>query len=414
MRQLNRRQVLGYSAASALAAPFVRMLERPARAAVDTGGAKRLLVFFSPNGVIHDHWRPIGSETSFNFAAGSVLEALTPHKDDLIIIDGMDFAEGDNHEGGMAAMLTANGPNSLDQVVADHIGTSSRFGSLEFGVQTSAWGGNVQTRMCYRDGSYVTPDDDPQNVFNRLFGDLGDDTLGLRRQSVIDLAKLELTDLRTRLGVSERLRLDAHIASIEAVERSLSGGSTCDSPTSPSYLSASDNDNFPDITTQQIDLAVQALACGSTNVATLQLSHTVSPTVFTWLGETDGHHSLSHVDDGNTAGVASFVNCERWFAEQFAHLLDQLVATEDPDTGGSMLDSTLVLWAKELGDGRAHTCTDVPWIIAGNAGGFFSTGRYLNVGGATQDGVLTSICNAFGMENETFGAGSHGPLGALR
>ncbi len=414
MHRLNRRQVLGYSAAGALAAPFVRMLERPARASVDTGGAKRLLIFFSPNGVIHEHWRPSGTEESFSFPAGSVLEALTPHKEDLIVIDGMDFAEGTNHEGGMAAMLTANGNTSIDQIVADHIGSSSRFSSLELGVQTSAWGGSVQTRMCYRDGSYVTPDDDPQNVFYRLFGDMGDDSLNRRRQSVIDMAQLELTDLRGRLGSSAQIRLDAHIAGIQAVERSLSGETTCDSPATPEYLTTSDNDNFPHIARQQIDLAVQSLACGATNVTTLQLSHTVSPTVFTWLGESDGHHTLSHCDDSNLTGVESFVNCERWFAEQFAYLLDQLVATEDPETGGTMLDDTLVLWAKELGDGRAHTCTEVPWILAGNAGGFFRTGRYLNLGGATQDGVLTSIGNAFGIEMETFGSGSHGPVEVLR
>ena len=53
-------------------------------------------------------------------------------------------------------------------------------------------------------------------------------------------------------------------------------------------------------------------------------------------------------------------------------------------------------------------------MIAGNAGGFFSTGRYLNLGGATQDGVLTSITNAFGLELESFGTGTHGPVGVLR
>jgi len=413
LHQLNRRRFLGYSAATAVAAPFIRLLENPAHA-VDVGGAQRLLIFFSPNGTIHDHWRPTGSEHSFSFDAGTVLESLTPHKDDLLVIDGMDFAEGTNHEGGMVAMLTANGGNSVDQVIADHIGTTTRFPSLELAVQTSAWGGSTQTRMCYRDGSFVTPDDDPQSVFSRLFGDLGDDKIAHRRQSVIDLAKVELDDLRKRLGVTEKVRLDAHIESLLAVERSLSGDSLCESPSSPESVTASSNDNFPTVAQQQIDLAVQALACGTTNVCTVQLSHTVSPTVFTWLGEADGHHSLSHCDDSNTAGVNSFINCERWFAEQFAYLLDQMVATEDPTTGGSMLDSTLVLWAKELGDGRAHTCTDVPWVIAGSADGFFSTGRYVNLGGATQDGVLTSITNAFGLELESFGAGSHGPVGVLR
>ena len=46
--------------------------------------------------------------------------------------------------------------------------------SLEFGVQTSAWGGNVQTRMSYGGpGLYVPPDDSPKSAFERMFGDIG-------------------------------------------------------------------------------------------------------------------------------------------------------------------------------------------------------------------------------------------------
>ena len=55
------------------------------------------------------------------------MESLTPHKDDLLVIDNMDFCTGNNHEGGMAAMLTASGNTSIDQMVADHIGGDSRF-----------------------------------------------------------------------------------------------------------------------------------------------------------------------------------------------------------------------------------------------------------------------------------------------
>jgi len=330
MAGFSRRRFLSASAATVLAAPFANLLSSPARAAADVGGARRLLVFFTPNGTVHEHWRPSGGEFDFSFRAGSVLESLTPYRDDLIVMDGMDFSEGNNHEGGMSAMLTAGGPNSVDQVIADEIGDASRFRSLELSAQTSAWGGSNQTRMCYRNGSFVTPDDDPAHVFTRLFGDLGDDTLLRRRQSVLDLGFAELSDLRSRLGAPERLRLDAHLEGLISVEKSLSGGSLCETLSGPDAMNAQSNDNFPLVTQNQIDLTVQALACGSTNVASLQLSHTVSPTVFTWLGENDGHHSLSHCADGDTSGVASFINCERWYAEQFANLLGQLKEQEDP------------------------------------------------------------------------------------
>ena len=413
MPSFSRRRLLAGGASGVLAAPFVRLLNRPARADEDAR-ASRLLVFFTPNGTIHDHWRPTGSGASFSFPAGSMLEALTPHRDQLLVLDGMDFCTGNNHEGGMAAMLTAGGDTSIDQTVADHIGGSTRFASLELGAQTSLWGGGVQTRMAYRDGAYVTPDDSPHNVFDRMFGAVGDPVLSERRQRLLDLNRGEIASLRSRLGVAERHLLDAHLEGLDAVERALSGESTCDSPTGFAYYDPMSNDNFPLVAQHQIDLAVQALACGMTNVVTLQLSHTVGPTVFSWLGQTDGHHSLSHSADTDPTNVANFVACERWYAEQFAYLLDQLSLAPDPETGGSMLDSTLVFWAQELGDGRLHTCEAVPWVLAGSGGGFFSPGRYLDLGGATHDAVLTSIAHAFGLELPSYGVGTAGPLEVLR
>ena len=130
MHLLHRRRFLQASATSVLAAPFVRILNQPARASSELGGARRLLVFFTPNGTIHEHWRPSGTEHDFAFPSGSVMESLTPHRESLIVIEGMDFCTGDNHEGGMAAMLTAGGADSIDQVIADHVGTESRFASL--------------------------------------------------------------------------------------------------------------------------------------------------------------------------------------------------------------------------------------------------------------------------------------------
>lgn len=410
---MRRRDLLRGSAAALLAAPFLRLLERPAHAA-ELGGARRLLVFHTPNGTIHDHWRPQGGGGALGFPTGSVLEPLAGLEPDLLVLDGMDFNTGDNHEGGMAAMLTCGGPTSIDQVIADAIGGSTRFRSVELSALTSAWGGSSQTRMVYRDGAFVTPDDDPLHAWQRLFGDLADTGRIDRRRSVLDLVSGELSTLQDLLGAEERARLEVHMDSLRDLERSLQGGGTCTDPVAPGVHDPQGNDSFPDVASAQIDLAVQALACDATRVCTVQLSHTVSPVVFTWLGQSDGHHTLSHADNGNTAGVDGFVACERWFAERFRDLVTKLGALPDPDTGAPLLDSTVVLWAKELGDGRMHVCRDVPWVLAGSAGGFFTPGRLLDLQGATHDGVLTSIAHALGVDIPSFGTGTSGPVEVLR
>ena len=418
----SRRTLLSGLGASLLAAPFVRLLGGGARAA--EGDARRLLVMTTPNGTIPSRLWPTGSGADWQFAPGSTLEPLATIREKVTVLRGLDFFGATNHEGGMAAMLTngggagtSTGGRSLDQVVAAQIGSTTRFPSLELGVQTSAWGGNPQTRASYAGpGQFVTPDDDPANVYQRMFGDLlGGPAeaarLRARRGSVLDLVSGELADLRSRVGAEERAKLDAHLDAIASMEQGLDTTTTCEPGLPPSTAGGVlANDNFPAVGAAQMDLAVAALGCGLTNVVTLQWAHTVSPVVFSWLGISEGHHSLSHAADQNLDAVAQFVAAERWFAERFVELVQALDARPDP-AGGSLLDSTVVLWTHEMGDGRLHVCEDVPFVLAG-APGCFAPGRYLELGRRNHAALLVSVANAFGLGLDSFGDPAAG-LGGL-
>jgi hypothetical protein len=433
MMKLSRRQFHFGLGASLLAAPFVNLLRGAGTARAQSANrASRLIVFFSPNGTVHKHWRPTGSGTSFSFPAGSILEPLQGRKSDLVILDGLDFYGADNHEGGMAAMLTggggagtATGGFSVDQYVASRIGGDTPFPSLELGVQTSAWGGSVQTRMSYRGpGVFAPPDDSPVGVYGRLFGDVVGDPVEVdarlqQRQSILDLVGSELDNLTKAVGTEEKVKLEAHLQAVREVERSLGGvtapGTGACNAVAPSNQAPLVNDNFPLIGKAQMDLMVAAMACGSTRVASIQWAHTVAPQVFSWLGISEAHHSLSHMDDGNTSGIQQFVAAERWFAEQFAYLLDTLAETPEPGGTGSMLQNSLVVWCKELGDSRLHSCKGVPFVLAGQAGGLLQTGRYLTFDHAPHTKLLVSICHAMGLDNGTFGDPAYGtgPLPGL-
>jgi hypothetical protein len=429
MIRIGRRQFTAGLGASLLASPLLGLLSGEARAAAQQ--AKRLIVFFSPNGTVHNHWRPSGTETEFSFPAGSILEPLARHQSKLLICEGIDFVEVDNHEAGMSNMLTGGGtagsPSgglSVDQYVASKIGQGSRFQSLEFGVQTSAWGAARSTRMSYSaPGVFASPEDSPRNAFQRLFGALGGDTtttdkLLRRRKSILDLVRGEMNDLAQRVGAPEKQKLEQHLEALRQTERGLTEPVAlpgCPSATAPAPIDAMANGNFPAVGKAQIDLMVSALGCGMTRVASLQWAHTIAPQVFNWMGMGEAHHELSHKDDSNTSGVANFVKCERWFAEQFAYLLDALQAHPDLETGGTLLDSTLVLWAKELGDSRLHTCRSVPFVLAGGSNSYFRFGRYLRFSGAPHQKLLTSVCHALGVTIDTFGdvTKASGPLSGL-
>ncbi|MEC8381265.1 MAG: DUF1552 domain-containing protein [Myxococcota bacterium] len=417
----SRRKLFKGFGGALLAPSFYRLLSQPAFAQESTL-PKRLLVFFTPNGTIPHRLWPTGTETAFSFASDGIWAPLSSITSDIIILKGLNFHNADNHEGGMAAMLTNNGGlgtetnnQSLDQVIAASIGASYKFRSLELGVQTSAWGGNSQTRMSYAGpGQYVTPDDSPESVYMRLFGDLllSDSEASKRRvrqQKVIDIAHQELVDLYGRLGAEERIKLQQHLDALNDLENRLYDVGICTPMDEPPALSHYENDQFPMVAQAQIDLAVTALACEHTPVVSLQLSHTVGPTVFSWLGISDGHHSLSHTDNSNLAGVNDYVAAEQWYAERFVDVIEALRTRPNPEGDGTLLDDTVVLWAQEMGDGRAHVCTDVPFVLAG--GGPWQKGRFLDTGGINHCHLLTEICNGFGLGNQTFGDPSAGTGG---
>jgi hypothetical protein len=45
----------------------------------------------------------------------------------------------------------------------------------------------------------------------------------------------------------------------------------------------------------------------------------------------------------------------------------------------------------------------MPYLIAGNAGGAFRTGRYLTFNSASSNDLLSAIVNGYGIATNTFG-----------
>ncbi len=92
------------------------------------------------------------------------------------MLDGIDFYNVSNREGGMSPMLTgspgtATDGMSGDKCVARESGGETPFSLLEPGVLSLIWGVNSQTVMCDGPcGTLVPADDDPRLVYGRLFG----------------------------------------------------------------------------------------------------------------------------------------------------------------------------------------------------------------------------------------------------
>lgn len=415
-----------------------------ASGAAASGFPKRFLVFFSANGTMPDAWKPSGGEADFTL--GPILAPLEAHRGDLVIVDGVDqlssnFGPGDGHQKGMGHMLTGTellegdlftggggelagwgGGISVDQAIANAIGAQTRFRSLELGVQVRS--ATVWSRMSYLGPDQpVPPEDSPYNVFDRVFGDLGDDPLGveeqrLKRHTVLDAVLADYHALEPRLGSEDRQRLGNHLAAIRDIESRLDSGGelggACELPVLGTPIDLNANDNFPAIGKLQMDLLVMALACDLTRVGSIQWSRSVSNTVHSWLGIPDGHHDLSHEGDSNADAVDKITRINTWYAEQLAYLIAALKAV--PEGDGTLFDNTCILWCNELGKGNSHTRMNMPFVLAGSAGGAIQTGRYLAYSGdVPHNNLLLSLLHAYDIEASTFGNPDYctGPLAGL-
>ena len=437
---LDRRTFLKAMGLGAAAVPLLPSLNSFAQAG---SIPKRFIVFFTPNGTILDAWKPTGTETNFQF--GEILQPLNSYKDDLLILQGLNMnstksGPGDGHMKGMGHLLTGDdleryGPNgeefkcagktpcagfaggkSIDQLIADESAPADiKAKSLTLGVQTK--GANVWTRMVYRGPNrYVDPIDNPMDVYTSLFpaGFAPDDPNAKRliasRRSILDYANSRYKALKQRIDSQDIPAVDAHLEGIRAIERRLAANSNtgCSRPDAPATIDHNKSSNFPAVGKLQMDMMVAALRCDLTRVATLQWSRSVSGTVHSWAGtKSSGHHSMSH---DSAKHKSDLIKINRWYAEQFAYLVGQLKSI--PEGNGTLLDNTVILWGNELADGDRHTRNDMPFVLAGNAGGYFKTGRHLKYNGDHHNNLLVSIANAMGVPITTFGNReySDGPL----
>jgi hypothetical protein len=74
-----------------------------------------------------------------------------------------------------------------------------------------------------------------------------------------------------------------------------------------------------------------------------------------------------------------------------------------------------VVWASEFSDSNGHNSSRLMWLLAGNVNGYFNTGRIVDAGGKSLNDFHTSVQNAFGITDTTFGNPAYcdGPLAAL-
>lgn len=440
-------------AAGACALPFAELL-RPSPSRAADAVAKRIIFFYFPDGVAGPSqdgqpslWHATGSEHVFSLP--TQLEPLEPFRDECVFINGLSMGPTDNgsHPGGAKKLLTAtDGGNgvSIDQVLAKTVGADAPWQHLYLGAMANQGGASGDKHISYPSpGQSITPEDDPRAAFELLFGgftppsDPGETPAAPEpdpiQVSVIDGILGDMGRLQKQLGALEKQKLDLHLEALREVEKRIKdpGGAlaptaSCEDPTSaaPSLEDEwlSDPARFPDILRAQIDVMVLAMACGLTRVGTLQCSQHTSELIMSRFPGTEMYdpsfdmrsHQASHYGpshDWNKKEFAAFVQQRRYWVGELAYLLGELAAR--PEGDGTMLDHSIVVLCTEVCDGNTHLHDDMPFVVAGKAGGRISTGRKLEAGGARHGSLYVSLAQAMGHDLASFGDAGSGPLAGL-
>ncbi len=315
-RFASRRDFLRDLGIGAATLPF--LLNLPSLGFANQAARKqRLIVIFSPNGVVQPAFWPDEEGELKSFKPS--LEPLAPFLDKTLTLHGVCDkvrGDGDNHMRGIGCLLTGielfpgniqggshtpagwSSGISIDQEIKNFLQakeeTRTRFGSLELGVvvpeRADTW-----TRISYSGPNKpISPIDDPYQLLNKFYGRQKDQA-SLR--SVLDVLQADLKKVESVVSGEDRRLLEEHATFVREMEVELrSSDSTAAVGHAVPQLEPGvkdDNDNMPRLSKMQIDLLVHAMASDFARVATFQYTNSVGQAKMRWLGIEEGHHELS-------------------------------------------------------------------------------------------------------------------------
>jgi len=432
LQHLRRRDLLKWLGGASLLAPFVPSTSLRAESPMNAP-PENLLLLFWPNG-LERGWEPVGGEDDYTIS--NTLEAFAPLRDKMVLIGGLKGGMTNDilaHDEGMPCMWTGARGNStmtmvdnpsIDQLIAGAISTTTPFRSLEFGAGALTKPSDTTNVMVFAGPNQpLLAEDDPNAMFDRVFGaPVGSPEelmrLKARKQSVLDVVRGGLNDVRNYYGGDERTKVDAHLDAIRAIEERLTADvdKSCGEGYVPHTLEAPgihDFANFQAIVDLQTDILVRSLACRMTRVASLQMTFTGPDIRIPGVNPEFGLHQVMHE---RTNAEKRAIN--RYFIERVAGILTKLDAEVGTD-GKTLLDRTLVVCGSEMSIGN-HGNWPIPFFVAGGGGSTIPLGRWIDVAEyrPRSTRLMVSIAHAMGLEDvQSFGSytdpESVGPLEEL-
>lgn len=305
---------------------------------------------------------------------------------------------------------------SVDQMVANAIGSKTRFPSLELGLEDARQAGDCDSgyscaytnNLAWRSATQPLPPVlDPRQLFERLFGDGVDLSPEARarqrkyRRSILDFVTEDTRTLQGALGPSDRRKLDEYLTSIREVERQIEKAETetrVDPHMEKPYGTPADFAEHFRLMTDMLTIAFQA---DLTRVATFLVTHEGTSRAYRELGISDGHHPLTH-HRNKVEMMDQVARINTYHVSQFAAWMERMRNTMEGER--SVLDNSMIVYGAGLSDPNEHLHDNLPTAIVGSAGGFLKTNRHVVYRKETpMCNLFLSMMSRMGVEQEHFG-----------
>jgi hypothetical protein len=381
--------------------------------------------WFQGLGLNPGYWEP--KKVGANYDTSHQLKPLERFKDRINVYSGMRvFLDGHApkvHNTGAVAIMSGGIPEepqafpSIDSLVADHIGTRTRFRSIEISCNG--------TRETYsrRSRSAVNPSDpSPLSIYGRIFGpdfrdpnaaDFTPDPTIMARKSVLSAFGEERKSLLAELGSTDRTRLDEYFTALRELEDRLALElqkpaplEACSVPKQVDEIPANlVIDNLVANNKLFAKLIAHALACGQTRVVNYLFDgaggncrRAASPVTF---------HIHTHEEPVDPA--VGYQPNVHWFMEtclmSLATYLTELNGVKEGDK--TLLDRVVIMFGTDTGFAKFHSLENIPMFTFGGAGGKMKTGIHVPCNGDTTSRVGLTVQQALGLPVSNWGTESN-------
>ena len=358
------------------------------------------------------------------------LESLKSVKDKVSVFSGFRVI-GDGrpnlvHWSGHAGILSGVAPAvsgrfdgpSFDTKVADAIGTSTRFKTLDIDASISRLPVSYSTRT---GATFALPETTPLGLYTRLFGagfqdpnsdNWKPDPSIMLRQSVLSAVTDQRQSLMAGLGKADQVKLDQYFTSVRDMENQLAiqlqkpeKCQGCVVPPAPKEAPRSASvDAVNANTTTMARLLAMGLACNQSRVFTFV--HTAGASETYIAGQSKIYHQITH-DEPTDAQLGYQPETSKLAGLVMKALGDFLLEMDAIKEGdGTLLDNSLIMAFSDTGYAKIHSIENIPMFLAGRAGGRHKAGQHIAGKGDSVTRVSLTAMRLAGAPVGDFGSGA--------